>query len=59
MFSGPIIVTCFFVFQAMKLDVNSGETHKFTEDKLYCSGPEFVARPGAVVSNGCVLIHSS
>lgn len=36
--------------QAMKLNVNSGESFKFTEDQIYCSSPEFVARPGAVVS---------
>ncbi|KAG0726478.1 Carotenoid isomerooxygenase [Chionoecetes opilio] len=32
---------------AIKLNVHSGESHNFTEDQLYCSSPEFVARPGS------------
>lgn len=41
---------------AMKLNISSGETHKFTEDKLYVSGPEFVARPGAEDEDDGVIL---
>lgn len=41
----------------MKVNLSSGETHKFTEDRLYCSSPQFVARPGAVdEDDGLILL---
>lgn len=41
---------------AVKLNVNSGESFKFTEDQIYCSSPEFVARPGAVDEDDGVIL---
>ncbi|XP_045599532.1 carotenoid isomerooxygenase [Procambarus clarkii] len=40
----------------IKLDVTSGETFMFTEDKIYCAAPEFVAKPNAVSEDDGVIL---
>ncbi|XP_042204279.1 carotenoid isomerooxygenase-like [Homarus americanus] len=40
----------------LKLDTFSGENKIFTEDKLYCGAPEFVAKPDAANEDDGILL---
>lgn len=40
----------------MKLSVSSGETFTFSEEKIYCAAPEFIAKPDAVNEDDGVIM---